>query len=269
MAVSEHSAPQSGTSARVTVASDLTASDLRSALAAGWRDFCAYPAFGLFFSAIYVAGGLALYFGLYLRGEVSWLVPIAAGFPLIAPFAAVGLYEVSRRRELGLPIGWRAILGALRGHGDEQLAMMGIFVFVIFAFWVLLARVIFAIFMAGSGVGGESLSLFTSASGIMMMVIGGGVGAVIALGLFAITVISLPMLVDREVDFFTAMFTSINAVRANAAVMAGWAVLIALLLFAGMVPFFLGLLAVLPVLGHATWHLYRRAVVHPETTAAK
>ena len=111
---------------------DLALQDLRAALAAGWRDFRAQPAYGLFFGAIFVVGGLALTYFLVARGEFTWAIPAAAGFPLIAPFAAVGLYEVSRRRDLGLPMTWAAILGAVRGRGDEQILAMGVIIFVAF-----------------------------------------------------------------------------------------------------------------------------------------
>lgn len=246
--------------APVTVARDLTMGDLVAALAAGWNDFRTCPAFGLFFAAIYVAAGMFLYFALFSRGEVGWLVPAAGGFPLLAPFVAVGLYEVSRRREAGLPKSWRAVLGALRGHGDDQLLMMGGILFVGFTFWVMLAHGVFAIFLAESGIGGESLALFQTPAGIAMLVVGGTIGAMMALAFYSITVVSLPMMVDREVDFLTAIIVSLAAIRSNTAVLFAWAFMIGVSLFAAMLPFFLGLLVVLPVLGHATWHLYRRTV---------
>ena len=248
----------------VTVAHDLALADLRHALADGWRDFRACPQYGLFFAAIYVLAGLGLYHALFTLGEAAWLIPAAAGFPLLAPFVAVGLYEVSRRREAGLPMGWRTVLGALRGRGDEQLLSMGVIVFVAFGFWLMIAHGIFAVFLAESGIGTESLELFRTQAGIMMLVVGSAVGGLIALAFYAITVISLPMLVDRDVDFITAIITSLATVRANMGVMLAWAAVIAILLFVAMLPLFLGLLVVgllvvLPVLGHATWHLYRRA----------
>lgn len=242
----------------VTVAADLKLGDLRSALAAGWRDFLAYPLYGLFFGAIYVAGGLGLYLALESRGASGWLLTAAAGFPLVAPFTAVGLYEVSRRRECGLPLGWKAVLGALRGRNDDQLLMMGGFVFVGFTFWIILAHGIFAIFLAESGIGSESLAIFRTPAGIAMLIVGGAVGALVAFVFYAVTVISLPMLVDREVDFLTAIIKSLRTVQANGTVMLAWAALIATLLFIAMLLAFLGLLVALPVLGHATWHLYRR-----------
>ncbi|GGN42082.1 membrane protein [Novosphingobium indicum] len=246
--------------APVTVASDLGVRDLRAALAAGWRDFTACPVYGLFFGAIYVVAGLFLYYALFNWGAVVWLIPAAAGFPLLAPFVAVGLYEVSRRRELGQPMSWSVVLGALRGRGDEQILSMGVIVFVAFGFWLMIAHGIFAVFMAESGIGSESLALFTTTAGIMMLAVGTIVGAVMALAFFSITVMSLPMLVDREADFLTAIIVSLGAVRSNRFVMVTWAVWIAIGLFIAMLPLFLGLLVALPVFGHATWHLYRRAV---------
>jgi uncharacterized membrane protein len=246
--------------AAATVARDLTLNDLREALVAGWKDFRAQPQFGLFFAGIYVAAGWFLYFVLFRQGEVGWLVPAAAGFPLLAPFMVVGLYEASRRREAGLPRSWGAILGALRGHGDEQLLMMGGFVFVGFTFWVILAHTIFAIFMAESGIGSESLEIFRTPAGMAMLVVGGFVGAQMALAFYAITITSLPMLVDREVDFLGAIIVSVRAVRANRFVMVAWASILSLVMLVSLLPMFLGLLVAMPVLGHATWHLYRRVV---------
>lgn len=247
--------------APVSVARHLGAADLRAALAAGWRDFAAHPVFGLFFAAVYVGVGWFLYYALVVRGEVFWLIPVAAGFPLFAPFTAVGLYEVSRRREAGLPMSWRAILGTVRGHDDDQLLMMGGFLFVGFTFWIILAHGIFAIFLVESGMGSESLEFLKTGSGLMMLLVGGMVGGLMALAFYSITVISLPMLVDREVDFLTAIIVSLATVRSNTVVMLLWGFIIATSLFAAMLPAFLGLLVVLPVLGHATWHLYRRAVI--------
>lgn len=243
-----------------TVRNDLTLGDLRRALMAGFADFVATPAYGLFFASIYVAAGMFLYVALFEWGQGGWLIPIAAGFPLIAPFTAVGLYEVSRRREAGEPLSWGAVLRSLGGHGDQQIIMMGGIVFVAFGFWLMVAHGIFAIFLAESGIGSESLALFATPMGMAMLVVGSVVGGLMALAFYAITVISLPMLVDREVDFLTAIIVSLAAIRSNARVLLVWAFVIAGLLLVAMIPLFLGLLVALPVLGHATWHLYRRTV---------
>lgn len=242
----------------VRVAGDLRLSDLRAALKEGWRDFAVAPLYGLFFAGIYVLGGLLLSYVTVARGESFWLIFAASGFPIIAPFTAVGLYEVSRRREAGLPIGWTDVLGALRGRGNDQLLMVGGFVFVGFTFWMILAHGIFAIFMAEFGIGGESLDLFGTSAGLAMLGFGSAVGALIAYLFYAVTVLSLPLLVDRDIDFLTAMMASVRSLQANGVVMLAWAMLIAALLFVAMIPAFLGLLVALPVLAHGTWHLYRR-----------
>jgi len=239
---------------------ELSFRDLSAAFAEGWADFRACPAHGLFFGAIYAIAGLVLSHALLIRGEAVWLIPSVAAFPLFAPFAAVGLYEVSRRREAGLPVTWRAVLGALRGRGDEQLVLMGGIIFVGLSFWIIVAHTIFAVFMAGSGLGSESLEVFRTEAGMAMLLVGGAIGALIAYAFYAVTLFSLPMLVDRDVDFISAIITSIRALRANRLVLRVWAFIIAVTLFLAMLPLFLGLLVLLPVLGHATWHLYRRTV---------
>ncbi len=242
------------------VAQDLGFADLQAALSAGWRDFKAQPIFGLFFASIFVVAGILLSYALIARGEYTWAIPAAAGFPLLAPFTAVGLYEVSRRRELGLPMSWPAILGAVRGRGDEQILAMGVIIFVAFGFWVIVAHVIFSVAIVEAGAGSESLAFLTTQTGVIMLLVGSAVGAVMALAFYAVTVFSLPMLVDREVDFLTAVFASLACFKANQAILLIWASIIAADLFASILLAFLGLLIVLPVFGHATWHLYRRAI---------
>ena len=242
------------------VSDDLAFADLGAALQAGWRDFRKLPQFGLFFGGFYVLAGLAIGWAAVAANEPTWLIPAMAGFPLVAPFVAVGLYEASRRREAGEPLSWRAVLGALKGHGDDQILSMGVIVFVAFSFWMIVAHAIFAIFMAQSGMGGESMAALLTPAGLAMLAFGSAVGAVMAFAFYAMTVISLPMLVERKVDFLTAIIASFKVVRGNFAVMIGWAAIIAGVLFAAMLPAFLGLIVALPVLGHATWHLYRRAV---------
>lgn len=242
------------------IALDLSTDDLRAALVAGWEDFWSRPAFGLFFASIFVITGWALAYVLVERGDIFWLIPAAAGFPLLAPFTAVGLYEVSRRREAGLPMSWSNVLGALKGRGDEQILSMGVLLFVAFGFWIIIAHAVFSIFLVEAGAGSESLEFLVTRTGMTMLAVGSAIGAVIALAFYVITVISLPMLVDQKVGFLTAIITSIRVFRANMPVLIGWAVMIAVSLFAAMIPLFLGLFIVLPVLGHATWHLYKATV---------
>ncbi|WP_086607438.1 DUF2189 domain-containing protein [Erythrobacter donghaensis] len=242
------------------VVSDLVLADLAAALSTGWQDFRAMPRFGLFFGGVYVIAGLAIGWLTVSGGNLTWLIPAIAGFPLVAPFIAVGLYEASRRRAAGEPLGWRAVLSALKGHGDDQILSMGVIVFVAFSFWMIVAHAIFAVFVGESGMGRDPLAALTTPQGLAMLTVGSAVGGAMAFAFYAITVISLPLLVDRQHDFLTAIIASLKVVRRNFAVMLTWAAIIAALLFVAMLPGFLGLLVALPVLGHATWHLYVRAV---------
>ena len=238
--------------------------DLRHALGAGWQDFVAHPPYGAFFAMVYVVGGWLLTYAFTAQGQVWWTLPAAAGFPILAPFAACGLYEISRRREAGQPFAFGDILGAVFRQKDRQIPSMAAVIVVFFLFWNFLAHTIFALFLGKSTMTNvsSSLGVFLTPEGMMMLAFGTAVGAVFATLLYALTVVSLPMLLDdREVDFVTAMLTSLALVRENPVVMLGWGGFIAVLLFVGMLPGFLGLFVVLPVLGHASWHLYRRAVI--------
>lgn len=239
-----------------------TLQDLKAALRAGWADFCAVPRFGLFFASVYVLGGMFLFWVLAASGKIWMTIPITLGFPLIGPFIAVGLYEVSRRRETGEPLSWRDILGAVFRQKDRQIPTMAALVVIFFLFWNFLGHMIFALFLGLRAMTNISTSfeVFVSPNGLMMLGFGSLVGAGFALLLFATTVVSLPMLLDREVDFVTAMITSVKTVLASPKVMLLWAGMIAALLFLGMAFVFIGLFLVLPLLGHASWHLYKRLI---------
>ena len=246
--------------APVSVTGNLTLSDLAAALAAGWQDFRSYPAYGLFFASVYVAAGLALSWAVLARGEPQWLAAAVAGFPIVGPFTAVGLYEVSRRRQQGLPVSWGPVLTAVRARGDDQIMMIGFILFMSFGLWLFIAHGISAIFLSAAPIGVTGADLYLRGPGLAMLLFGSAVGSLFALALFSLTVISLPLLVDRKVDFLTAIIVSLGTVRSNGRVMLAWAAIIAGLMLLAMLPGFLGLLLVLPVLGHASWHLYKRAV---------
>ena len=242
------------------VVQSITLADLRDSLKAGVQDFRRAPQFGLFFSAVYVIGGFVM---LWLgAGHVSWTLATSLGFPLLAPFAAAGLYEVSRRMETGDTLEWRGILGIVWNERTRQLPWLGAIIVIYFLFWTFLAHMIFALFMGLSTMTNvsQSLEVFLTFNGLMMIAVELVVGAVLAFLLFSLTVVSLPLVLDREVDFVTAMLTSMKAVRTNLFVMLVWASLIAVLSVLALLPWFLGLMVVLPVFGHATWHLYRRAL---------
>ena len=243
--------------------SQVTPADLQAALRAGWQDFRRAPLFGLAFSAFYVLGGLVLYAVFVASGQSWWFIPIAVGFPLLAPFAATGLYEVSRRLETGAPLTWSAVAGCVFAQRDRQVPSMAMVVMLAFMFWVFVAHTIFALFFGLRPISGSTWDMLLSPAGLQMLALGGIVGGVMAATLFALTVISLPLLLDREVDFITAMITSVQAVSHSPVTMLLWAAVIAVLLFLAMLPWFLGLFLVLPVLGHASWHLYRRVLPEP------
>lgn len=233
---------------------------ISGALADGWRDFRRAPAFGLLFSAFYVLGGLVLASVALASGQDWWLIPFLLGFPLIAPFAAVGLYEVSRRIEAAEPLDWRAVTRVVFAQRNRQIPSMAMVILLLFMFWVFVAHTIFALFMGVSALTNITTSpeVILQGRGLAMLAVGMAVGAGFAAVLFCITVVGLPLLLDREVDFITAIITSFRAVGLNGAVMLGWAAIIAALLAVAILPLFLGLFVVLPVLGHASWHMYRR-----------
>jgi uncharacterized membrane protein len=246
----------------------ITADDVYAALAAGWADFKAAPRFGLFFGGVYALVGIAIFVQLWVLDQPFWIVPFAFAFPLIGPFAAIGLYEVSRRRETGEPLDWAEVLGVVWSKRDSQIPSMAFIVLAGFMLWMWVASIIVILFLGrmSFAVYSDIGAVLSTPSGVAMLVVGGIAGGIIAFVLFAITAVSLPMLLDRDIDYVTAMVTSFQAVTSNLYAMLNWAWIVAGTLIAAMVPLFLGLIVALPVLGHATWHIYRR-VIAPEGQA--
>lgn len=240
----------------------IAAADIAEALSLGLRDFQALPLYGLAFGALYAVGGIAMLLCLTAFGMVYLVYPLAAGFAMIGPFVAVGLYEVSRRREAGQPMSVAAIWTAIKARSEiGWMAFVTLFVFVV---WMYQVRLLIALLL-GLNASFSSLHEFitvvlTTNEGLLFLAIGNAVGAALSLILFSLTVVSFPLLLDRDVDFVTAMITSVRAVVTSPLPMIGWAVLIVILLAVSAMPYFLGLVVTLPVLGHATWHLYRRII---------
>lgn len=236
--------------------------DIAEALAQGLRDLQAAPRFGLLFGLLYAAGGIVVVLSVSALGMTYLAYPLATGFALIGPFVAGGLYEVSRRRETGAPITFSGLWSAVRSRSEiGWMAFVTVFIFVV---WMYQVRFLMALFL-GLNANFSSISEFltvvlTTPEGLMFLAVGNVVGAMLALTLFSLTVISFPLVLDRDVDMVTAMITSIRTVAASPVVMLGWAGVIAVILVLSALPFFLGLIVTLPVLGHATWHLYRRAI---------
>ena len=242
----------------------LTFSDLKACLTKGIADFCHAPFFGIFFGGFYTFGGLLIIQSLYVW-EKGWLIyPMLVGFPLIGPFVAVGLYDISRKLEAGRALHWNEILFVVRSQAGGQLAYMAFVMLFIFWIWIYQIRLLIAIIlgrMSFTSWGSFFEIITTTPEGWIFIVVGHVIGAFFSIVLFSVTVVSLPLLLDRDVDFVTAMITSVKTVLASRFVMLCWGAFIGVVLMLSFLPAFLGLLVVLPVLGHATWHIYKRAVV--------
>ena len=212
--------------------------DLTASLSSGWLDFRRAPIHGLFVGSVYVVAGLLLAgFG---AGTIPWTLTVSLGFPLVAPFAVTGFYETSRRLENGERLNWAGILGVVAREKNRQLPWAGAVIVIHFLFWTFLAHMVFALFMGPGAMTNAttSLDIYLTPTGLAMIATELAVGGVFAFVLFALTVVSLPLLLEKEVDFVTAMLLSMAAVRRNLVVMLVWAFTVAILRFAGMLPFF-------------------------------
>lgn len=242
---------------------EITFGDIGGALAQGIDDFRQAPQFGLFFGGVFALGGIMIAASL-LYFDMPWMIyPFAIGFPLLGPFAAVGLYEVSRRIEHGRPLAWGEILGVIWRQRTREFSWMAFVTLFIFWIWIYQVRLLIAIilgFKASSNFD-RFVDVVTSTNeGFLFLIVGHVVGAVLALVLYSVTVISLPFLLERNTDFITAIATSVKAVFTSPVPMLGWGLCVTVLVIAATLPAFLGFFVVLPVLGHATWHLYRKVV---------
>lgn len=230
-------------------------------LAAGWRDMRRAPGPSLAWGGLFVAVSHLLYSGLSALGLGSLVLPLAAGFLLVGPIAAVGLYDISRRLERGEPVTLAESFTAWR-RNPTQIGLMAFMLLIAMFVWIQVALILFALFFVGAppSLGAFVAQLTTGTDNIPFLALGTLAGGIMAATVFAATAVSLPMLLDRDVTAADAVATSLMAVRANATLMVGWAVTIALLTFAGIAVFFLGLAITLPLVGHASWHAYRSMV---------
>jgi uncharacterized membrane protein len=237
--------------------------DLYDALARGFDDFTANRTDILFLCFIYPLLGIVLARLASGYGFLPLVFPLASGFALLGPLAGVGLNEMSRRRELSGETRWVDVFAVLGSPSIGAIALMGLLLVGLFVLWIIAAEVIYLLTLGAAphaSVGAFLQAVFTTGAGWAMIVIGVGAGFLFALLVFAVSVVSFPLLLDRDTGVNVAVSTSLRVIAANPRVMAIWGAIIVAGLVIGSIPILLGLAVVLPVLGHATWHLYRRAV---------
>jgi len=238
-------------------------SDLRDALAKGVDDFYAMPTHAMFLCIIYPIVGFVLARLTFGYSVLPLLYPLMSGFALIGPVAALGLYEMSRRKEAGLETSASNALDVIESSSVGAIAALALLLLVIFMIWVAVAN---AIYIASFGYAPPASAatflheVLTTPAGWTLIVIGNGVGLLFAILVLTISVVSFPLLLDRDVGAAVAVLTSIRVVAHNPTTMMVWGLIVGALLVIGSLPLFFGLTVVMPILGHATWHLYRKAV---------
>lgn len=241
-------------------------SDLSEALRLGWEDFNAMPSHAVVVCVIYPVLGIALFRMVLGYSLLPLLFPLAAGFALIGPFAAIGLYELSRRRERGEEVDVSKALQVLRAPAFGGMLELGVLLLVLFGVWIGVANAIYVAMFGhapAASIPDFATRVLTTPEGWSLIIVGCGVGFLFAVVALCVSVVSFPLMLDRHATAIDAIRTSIWAVIKNPIAMAGWGLIVAALLVIGSLPLFVGLAVVLPVLGHATWHLYRK-VVEPD-----
>jgi uncharacterized membrane protein len=241
-------------------------SDVRDALKQGFVDFEAYRTDVIFLGVVYVAVGLVLARFAFGMDLLPLLFPLASGFAIVGPFAAVGLYEMSRLREQGVEVKWTNAFDVFRAPAIGAISILGLALIATFLVWLTAA---WGIYNATLGpeepqsIGTFLNDVFFTSAGWTLIVVGVGVGFLFAVFAMCISVVSFPLLLDRDVGLDTAVRTSVRAVANNIVPMAVWGLIVAAALVIGSIPLFIGLVVVIPVLGHATWHLYRKLIANP------
>jgi uncharacterized membrane protein len=240
--------------------------DLSDALRLGWEDFKAIPSHAIMLCVIYPVLGLVLFRMVLGYSVLPLLFPLAAGFTLIGPFAALGLYDLSRRRERGEEAAaWHAIY-VVRAPSFGAMLGLGTLLLTLFVTWIAVADAIYVATFGhapAASIPDFATRVLTTPQGWSLIIVGCGVGFLFAVVALCVSVVSFPLMLDRHASAIDAIRTSLRAVMKNPIVMAAWGLIVAALLVIGSLPFFVGLAVVLPVLGHATWHLYRK-VVEPD-----
>ncbi|MBR0758190.1 DUF2189 domain-containing protein [Bradyrhizobium jicamae] len=274
MAASYQGAPHQSTVTSMTQSGQTVASapiirtiglsDLHEALRLGWEDFKAVPTHAIILCLIYPVLGLVLARTVHGYSVLPLLFPMAAGFALLGPFAAIGLYEMSRRRETGEEAtAWDA-MEVFRSPSFGAMLGLGVLLFALFVTWIATAQAVYTAafgYETAANIPDFAKRILTTPQGWWLIVVGCGVGFLFALVALCISVVSFPMMLDRHASAGEAIATSLRVVARNPVPMAAWGVIVAVLLVLGTFPFFLGLAIVLPLLGHATWHLYREVIV--------
>lgn len=238
-------------------------SDLVDVLAKGVDDFKAKPSHIFLLALIYPIIGVFLFALTFSFELLPLLFPLVAGFTLIGPIAALGLYELSKRREQGLELSWKHAAKVYLEHSSGSVFALGLLQLVIYFVWIAAAFVIYKMIFGDqlpTSISELIQQVTTTPEGTRLIIVGCGVGFLFALLVLAISVVSFPLLVDRDVGARLALETSVRSVRANPITMAMWGLIVAVILVIGCLPYFVGLAVALPILGHATWHLYRRLV---------
>ncbi|MDI1266290.1 MAG: DUF2189 domain-containing protein [bacterium] len=254
---------QSGSAASAPVIRTIGFSDLHRALQLGWEDFKAVPSHAIILCIIYPVLGLVLARAVHGYSVLPLLFPLAAGFALLGPFAALGLYEMSRRRERGEEATASDALEVLRSPSFGAMLGLGALLLALFVTWVATAQAIYITafgYEGATGVTDFATRVLTTPQGWWLIVVGCGVGFIFALVALCVSVVSFPLMLDRHASAGEAMVASLRAVARNPVPMATWGLIVAVLLVAGSLPAFLGLAIVIPLLGHATWHLYRETI---------
>jgi uncharacterized membrane protein len=241
-------------------------SDLSEALRLGWEDFKAMPSHAVVLCVIYPVLGIALFRMTLGYSVLPLLFPLAAGFALLGPFAAIGLYELSRRRERGEEVGAWDALHVLRAPALGAMVELGVLLLILFGAWIGAANAIYVMIFGhapAASIPDFATRVLTTPEGWSLIVVGCGVGFLFAVAALCVSVVSFPLMLDRHATAIDAIRTSLRVVMKNPVAMAGWGLIVAALLVLGSLPVFVGLAVALPLLGHATWHLYRK-VVEPD-----